>query len=261
MDSKLLLILIASQVVGLAGVLIAALATHRVSYAASRRLVAFAAGTMLAMALLDILPEALELADAHTVMPVMLAGLLGFFVLQKFSLWRHAHDHTPGEPCAGEDVPAVAGGKRHIAWLVVTGDGMHNFTDGVLIAAAFMADTNLGWLTTLAIVAHEIPQETSDFLALRWAGYSARQALALNLLASLPAVVGGVLAYLMLQQAQSLLPYVLAISAASFLYIAISDLLPALNREWSSRETGWHLALIAAGIGLIHFLHQFHPGE
>ncbi|MFP5383612.1 MAG: ZIP family metal transporter [Gammaproteobacteria bacterium] len=262
MDTQLLLILIASQFIGLAGVLTAALTTWHISDAGARRLVAFAAGTMLAMALLDILPEALALGGADTVMPLVLAGLLGFFTLQKLSLWRHAHVHDTAAVNAATNITSAAHAPRsHIGWTIVAGDGLHNFTDGVLIAAAFMADTHLGWLTTLAIVAHEIPQETGDFLALRWAGYSARQALGLNLLASLPAVIGGALAWAMLQQAASLLPYVLAISAASFLYIAISDLLPALNREWCARETTWHLALIGAGIALIHLLHHVLPGD
>lgn len=244
MNGSLLGIVGASQLVGLTGVGLAALATHRLSPAMIHRLVAFAAGTLLATALLDILPEALAHAPAEGILQTILISLLALFALEKAALWRHSHQ------------PVSSGTRSHRIGVIVVGDGLHNFTDGVLIAASFAADPTLGWITTLAIIAHEVPQEIGDFLIMRDAGLTTRQALLLNLLSSLMAVVGGIAGYWLLEKMHHLLPYVLACSATSFLYIAIADLLPAMNRHWSARETRWQVMLLGGGIAVIPLLHH-----
>lgn len=204
------------------------------------RLVSFSVGVLLATAFLNVLPEALAQSEDHAgVLAAILVGLIGFFLLEKFVLWRHSH-----EPEAGD-----AGG--HTGFLILIGDGVHNFADGILIAAAFLTDPMLGLTTAVAVIAHEIPQEMGDFLILLNAGYSRTKAFWLNLASSLASVVGGVLGYFMLNKTSSLLPYILALAAASFIYIAVADLMPGMNKRWETRATLWQLVLIASGVGLV----------
>jgi zinc and cadmium transporter len=238
---------------GLASLLLAGLLAFRLRPTNLGRMVAFAAGTMLATALLDILPEAFSLVEGQheALFATMLAALLGFYLLERAALWRHAH---PGEHDAAHP-PAMQGA----AWVVLLGDGVHNFVDGVLIAAAFLADPWLGVTTTLAVVAHEVPQELGDFVLLLSAGWSRRRALLANAAASLASVLGGVVGWLALDGAQGLLPYALAVAAASFLYIAMTDLLPLLHQR--HRQDGFvaQSALLVAGLGCVplvgHWLH------
>ena len=212
--------------------------------------VAFAAGVMLAAVFLDLLPHALEHAGPEGAAPVLasvLAGLLAFFVLERLALWRHAHAHdgAPHAPVA----PAV----------VLLGDGMHNFVDGVLIAASFLTDPWLGATTTAAVALHEIPQEFGDFLLLRAAGWSRKRALLANAGSSLASVAGGLVGWWALADAQALLPYALAVAAASFLYVAVADLLPWLHRRHA--QDGWlaQSAVLGAGLAVLplagHWLH------
>jgi zinc and cadmium transporter len=205
-------------------------------------MVSYAVGVLLAAAFLHLLPEAFMQADSiEGLFAVTLGGLFGFFLLEKAALWRHRHD----EPAAAHRHGARAGA------LIVVGDGFHNFVDGVLIAAAFMTDVTLGITTTLAIVAHEIPQEVGDFMVLLHSGYSRGKALLLNLVSSLMAVVGGVLGYYALDSARDATQYVLALAAASFIYIAVADLIPDMHRSRDARSTAAQVALIAAGVATI----------
>jgi zinc and cadmium transporter len=217
--------------------------------------VSFSTGLLLATATLHLLPEALESGlTPHEVFPLLLAGILGFFALEKFALWRHAHgnadahphdqeceDHTHAHhhPRGGETVS------------ILVGDGFHNFTDGLLIAAAFLADPALGWATTLAIIAHEVPQEAGDFAILLAAGWRRGRALFWNGVSSLAALAGGIVGYLALERALEWVPHILTLAAASFLYIAVADLMPRLKRE--QQAIGWHGLLLAAGIALVVF--------
>jgi len=217
--------------------------------------VSFSTGLLLATATLHLLPEALESGlTPHEVFPLLLAGILGFFALEKFALWRHSHggndahpddhmceDHTHGHHHAhgGETVS------------ILVGDGFHNFTDGLLIAAAFLADPTLGWATTLAIIAHEVPQEAGDFAILLAAGWRRGRALFWNGVSSLAALAGGIVGYLALERALEWVPHILTLAAASFLYIAVADLMPRLKRE--QQAIGWHGLLLAAGIVLVVF--------
>ncbi|MEW6688320.1 MAG: ZIP family metal transporter, partial [Pseudomonadota bacterium] len=170
----------------------------------------------------------------------------GFFLLEKLLLWRHSHEED-GAPHAHPHAPAH--GRSGV--LIVIGDTMHNFLDGVLIAAAFLQSTQLGIVTALAIVAHEIPQEVGDFLVLLHSGYSRARALWLNLLSSSATLAGGVLGYFALPVFLGLEPVMLGVVAASMIYVAVADLIPALHRRVELRATIAQTLLIAAGIAAI----------
>lgn len=207
-------------------------------------MVSFAVGAMLGAAFLHLMPEALSQADGiESLCATALIGIFAFFLLEKAALWRHRHDTL--------DVAH----PHQVGLLIVVGDGLHNFVDGVLIAAAFLTDVGLGITATAAIIAHEIPQEVGDFMVLLNAGYSKRRALILNMVSSLSAVAGGVVGYLALDNAKSALPYVLALAAASFIYIAMADLIPMLHRHNDSRNAAWQAALIALGIAIVAVPH------
>ena len=245
-------ILLATGVAGLLSVLAASLIAVPRLGSIVQRLVSLSAGLLLATAVLHLLPEAVESgADLHLLFAVLLAGFVGFFLLEKLSIVRHSH-HYEGDGhhhVHGHDrAEAGPGGS-----LILVGDAIHNFADGVMIAAAFAIDISLGWLTALAIATHEIPQEIGDFILLLNAGYSRARALAFNVLSSLAAVAGGVLGYLALGTADELQPYVLMLSAASFIYIALADLVPDLHRESRRSRDGWlrQFALMALGIAII----------
>jgi zinc and cadmium transporter len=227
--------------------------------------VSFAVGALLGAAFLDLLPEALESrgpGQIGTMGAVVLLGLLGFFLLEKLVLWRHCHveecevhggagvagDGTPLAPHTHdpEQVRSAAAGK-----LILIGDGIHNLTDGVLIAAAFLTDIQLGVVTSIAVIAHEIPQEVGDFAILLHSGYGRGRAFVYNLLSSLTSIIGGVVAYFSLSMAHALVPYALAIAASSFIYIAVADLIPGLHKRFDLAGTVQQIVLIALGIGLI----------
>lgn len=248
------MIVLATLLGGLLSMAAAAGLVFRLSRQSTATFVAFAAGTMLSSALLDILPEALAGLGAgageaahKALFATLLAGLLGFFALERLALWRHSHaDCTASE---GERQAEVA------APLILIGDGFHNFVDGLLIAAAFLADPILGLTTTLAVVAHEIPQELGDFVLLLNAGWSRRQAFLANAASSLTSVLGGLLGYFALDGAEPVLPYVLTIAAASFIYIAVADLLPLLHRQRSSFAI--QSALIGLGVMVVPLVGQW----
>jgi zinc and cadmium transporter len=216
-------------------------------------LVSFATGTLLGAAFLGLIPHALEGAGAgatHKVGLSLLVGIMVFFLLEKFVLWRHCHD----DPCEAHS-PDHGARDRASANLILVGDTFHNLLDGVLVAAAFMTDPHLGIVTALAVFAHEIPQEVGDIAILLHGGFSRRRALTLNLVSSLTSVVGGVLAYFALHAALGLLPYALAFAAASFIYVAVADLIPGLHRRVDARASIEQFVLIAAGVALVAVTH------
>ena len=220
-------------------------------------LVSFATGALLGAAFLGLIPHALEDAGAgaaHEVGLALLAGILLFFLLEKFVLWRHCHD----DPCEAHSPHAhdARDARDHAsAQLILVGDSLHNVLDGVLVAAAFMTNPHLGLVTALAVFAHEIPQEVGDLAILLHGGYSRRRALALNLLSSLASVVGGVVAWFALQTALELLPYALAFAAASFIYVAVADLIPGLHRRVDPRASLEQPVLIATGVAVVYLAH------
>ena len=217
-------------------------------------LVSFATGALLGAAFLGLLPHALEsvaATDTHVIPMVVLMGLLGFFILEKLVLWRHCHtDHCEVH------APNQSHKDRSTGTMILIGDGLHNFLDGILIAGAFLTDIHLGIVTSIAVAAHEIPQEVGDFAVLLHSGYTRGRAFLYNILTSLTTVVGGLLAWFALQEMQAALPYVLAIAASSFIYIAVADLIPTLHRRVEGKATLQQVVLIAAGILVIYSTHS-----
>ncbi|MBL8385938.1 MAG: ZIP family metal transporter [Burkholderiales bacterium] len=219
------------------------------------RLVSFSAGVLLGAAFLEVLPHAFELGvDSHRLFAALLAGLLAFFVLEKFALWRHSHHHEHDGHGHEHGFDAHEAGQSGL--LILVGDSLHNFADGILIAAAFLADPWLGFVTTLGTIVHEVPQEAGDFIILINAGYSRARALAYNALASLAAVAGGVLGYVALTQAKAAIPYVIVLAAASFIYIAVADLIPWMHRRAESESAVWQIGTVAAGLAVIAASHS-----
>jgi zinc and cadmium transporter len=223
-------------------------------------LVSFAIGSLLGAAFLGLLPHALMgsgVGDFHNIFLAVLLGLLGFFLLEKLVLWRHCHSdhceaHGPDQGHGhGNDEDSKAAGV-----MVLVGDAMHNFVDGILIAAAFLTDIHLGIVTALAIAAHEIPQEVGDFVVLLHSGFTRAKALFYNVLSSLATIVGALLAYWWLAGMEELLPYVLAVAASSFIYIAVADLIPGLHKRTEVSATVQQMLLIVSGVMVIFFTHS-----
>lgn len=239
------MILLAIVAATVAGGLLSVLAAATLSLTLLRRyanlLLSFAVGILLAATFLNLLPEALAGLPATTVGATLLISLILLFMLEKSLLWRH-HHQRPERSDAGLKAGAA---------MVVVGDGLHNFVDGVLIAAAFLHDPALGWATATAVILHEIPQEVGDFMVLLAAGYSRGRALLLNLLSGAGAVVGGLIGYFTLSAAEQAIPYALAVAAATFLYVAIADLIPALQRHHRLRHSLGQCAMLLLGVGVI----------
>ncbi|HUN67236.1 MAG TPA: ZIP family metal transporter [Burkholderiales bacterium] len=210
-------------------------------------LVSYAIGALLGAAFLEVIPHAFEHGEPHQVAASILGGILAFFLLEKLFLWRHSHDEEEAEHVASE----AAHDHGRSGALIVVGDTVHNFLDGILIAAAFLQSTQLGIITALAIVAHEIPQEVGDFLILLHSGYSRLKAFWLNILSSAATLVGGVLGYFVLQVVLGWTPVLLGFVAASMIYVAVADLIPGLHRRPELRATLSQSILIALGIGSI----------
>ncbi len=210
-------------------------------------LVSFAIGALLGAAFLEVIPHAFERLNAHAAALTILAGIFVFFILEKLVLWRHCHT----EDCEAHDQHAAAHDHGRSGMMILVGDTVHNFVDGVLIAAAFLESTQLGVITAIAIIAHEIPQEVGDFLILLHSGYSKARALALNLVSSLASLVGGVIGYFALQALEGAVPYLLGIVAASMIYVAVADLIPGLHKRTELRATMSQTLLIALGVGSI----------
>jgi zinc and cadmium transporter len=242
MDATLRAILLTTTLSGVVSISAAAFLSFGLLARMAERMVSLSVGIMLSTSLLHAMPEALESkASTESLFATLLAGLLAFFVLEKVAI---LHDG----PVSTGHHQGHHHGSRRSAWMVLAGDGLHNFTDGIMIAAAFLADPTLGILTGMAIVAHELPQEVGDFVVLLNSGYTRARAYLLNLLCSLMALIGGVLGYFMLDEASNLIPYVLTFASAGFLYVAISHLMPQLQRKATLRDSLPQIGLIAIGI-------------
>ena len=236
--------------------------------------ISFAIGALLTGAFCGLIPHAFQ-EVATTDMPklsaTILIGILLFFVLEKLLIWRHCHSQAceaHGEEAhshhyvhghtkqsqPSSSVPRPAG------LFIILGDSMHNFVDGVLIAAAFITDVQLGIVTSLAVAAHEIPQEVGDFAILLHSGYSRSKALFYNILSSLATVVGGVLAFFSLGDLHNLLPYFLTLAASSFIYIAVADLIPSLHQKTDIKTSLQQIGFIIAGVALILIMQNIAHG-
>jgi zinc and cadmium transporter len=244
----LLYIVLATLAGGVLSVVIAAWVTLQVLGRLVRHLVSLSAGVLLATALLLVLPEAFESPSAspHSLFLTLLLGLLFFFLLEKAELYRHGHHHEGDGHAHHHHYDEEQAGRG--GWAVLVGDSIHNFCDGVIIAAAFLADVRLGAVTALAIVAHEIPQEVGDYIVLLNAGFTRTRALAFNALSGLASVLGGVIGYWVVEPWREWFPYLLVVASSSFVYIAVADLLPQLQRRLHWRDTLEQLVWLGAGL-------------
>lgn len=201
-------------------------------------MIAFAAAALLSVSFFDLIPQALEHLEKtginqYDALVWVVAGIVIFFLLERFIHWHHCgKDHCH---------------KRSFGILMLTGDFVHNFLDGVLIAGAFLLDTTTGIITAITVAIHEIPQEFGDFAVLLHAGYSKKRALFLNFMSALPAVLGGILGYFILDSIEKITPYAVLLTAGGFLYIALSDIMPALHKHSKNRKT----AIIETGLFIL----------
>lgn len=246
----LLYIVLATLAGGLLSVFIAAALTLSVLGRIVRHLVSLSVGVLLGTALLHVLPEAFESdVDPHRLFMTLLGGLLFFFLLEKAELYRHGHHHEGDGHEHHHHFDERQAGRG--GWSVLVGDSIHNFCDGIIIAAAFLADVQLGVVTAAAVIAHEIPQEVGDYIVLLNAGFSRRKALLYNALSGLASVVGGVLGYYIVGPWEALFPYLLVAASSSFVYVAVADLLPQLQQRLSLKSTLAQIGWIAAGLALV----------
>jgi zinc and cadmium transporter len=213
--------------------------------------VSFAVGTLLGAAFLEIIPHAYELSrDLHQISLIVLIGILVFFILEKLLVWRHCH----GSHCENHS-PVVNHDVKKGSILII-GDCFHNFIDGILIASAFIVDINLGLITALAIIVHEIPQEISNFSILINSGYSLSRTLLMNIITGCTMIIGAVLAYFVLNDLEFLIPIILSFAASSMIYVAISDLIPSLHKKVEIKQTFQQTFSIFLGVLIIYFLHS-----
>lgn len=245
--------------------LLAALLAWRIQPRLIPVFVSYAVGALLGVVFLDLLPHIFEsTGNYHVSAAWILGGILLFFVLEKFVLWRHSHDHTGGEAVVMPAEHVSHHGHIHAhehkrsnestAWMVIIGDGFHNFTDGLAIAAAFVTDYRLGVVTAIAIIAHELPHELGDFLVLVHSGFSKMRALFWNLISSLATMVGAVMGYFALRGLEAYAEIFLCFAASSMIYVAIADLMPGLQKRTTAKESLTQIVLIALGVGTIAFV-------
>lgn len=217
-------------------------------------LISFTTGMLLAMAMLHFLPEAADELETQgapheMLFSLLLTGIIGFFLLQKFALFRHDHHHEHDGHQHHHGFDQETAGKS--GWMILIGSGIHNFTDGLLIAAAFLTSPALGWATAVTVGLHEVMHKLGDLVVLINAGFSRKRATLYNLISGFSSVIGGVLGYFILSDLQVWIPYVLVISASSFIYIAVADLIPQMNFYKDVRHGIIQIILLLAGVASI----------
>ncbi len=261
----LIAILMGTLAAGIGSVWLAAALSFGVLARYTQHMLSLAAGALMATAFMHLLPEAFESqASAHDLFLTLLVGLVFFFLLDKAELWHHGHEHHHGpatSPTSHAEHPHHADhghhGHSHSAppvsgtWAVLTGDSVHCFGDGVLIASAFMADIRLGVIASLAVLAHEVPHHMGDLLVLRSSNTNKRAALIKVTLAGAVTALGGLVGYWLVEQLQDFLPYFLVVASSSFVYVALADLIPQLQKRLSARETAAQIAWLLVGIALV----------
>lgn len=252
-DITLVYILIAALLSGVVSLTVAALLSYKLLSQVVERMVSLSVGIMLSIAMLHSLPEAFESGiEPQRLFMTLLFGLFGFFLLEKLSIIRHSHHHEHDGHHHHPGFDARSAGKS--GWLILAGDGMHNLTDGIMIAAAFLADERIGCMTTLAIMMHEIPLRLGDFIVLLNAGFTRLRAGTYNLISSLLTVVGGLVGYFALANANDLIPYALVLASSGFIYIAVSDLMPQMQRNPKKREAALQVLLVTLGVVIVLLL-------
>jgi zinc and cadmium transporter len=255
----LVAIIVATLAAGIGSVWLAALLGFAALGRYTQHLLSLAAGALLATAFMHLLPEAFESqASAKALFTTLLVGVLFFFLLDKAELWHHGHEHHHG-------LAGVHAGHEHHeghshaitkpragAWAVLTGDSVHCFGDGILIASAFVADFRLGWIAAVSVLAHEVPHHMGDLIVLRQSsGNDRRAALIKVTLAGAVTMLGGLAGFFLVEQLHDYLPYFLAVASSSFIYVALADLIPQLQKHLTARETAAQVAWLLLGMGLV----------
>ncbi|MGA0572438.1 ZIP family metal transporter [Variovorax sp. VNK109] len=264
----LLFIILGTLAAGVGSVWLAALLSLVMLARYSQHLLSLAAGALLATAFMHLLPEAFEsTVEAHDLFPALLIGLVFFFLLDKAELWHHGHEHGNHDH-GGHDHGHAHGHAHHHGtakkgggWAVLTGDSVHCFGDGILIASAFMADTHLGVVAAFAVLAHEIPHHMGDLVVLRQSSSDRSAAILKVTLAGAVTMLGGIVGYFLVEALHGLLPYFLVIASSSFIYVALADLIPQLHKRLTARETAAQVAWLVAGIGLVWVASQLAHGH
>ena len=267
----LLAILVGTLAAGIGSVWLAAWLSFGIVSRYTQHMLSLAAGALLATAFLHLLPEAFEAGvEPHNLFMTLLFGLLFFFLLDKAELWHHGHEHHHGdvhhdhdhhEAHAHDHAHSHATDTPHDSdarakpqaggWAILAGDSVHCFGDGVLIASAFMVDLKLGVVAALAVLAHEVPHHMGDLVVLRQGSQSRQTAVLKVSLAGAITALGGLAGYALLDQLHGVLPYMLAIASSSFIYVALADLIPQLQKRLSSRETAAQIVWLMSGIALV----------
>ena len=254
----LIAILLGTLAAGIGSVWLAAALSFGALGRYTQHMLSLAAGALMATAFMHLLPEAFESqAGAHDLFMTLLIGVVFFFLLDKAELWHHGHEHHHAEEAPhdhahhhghphADTVTRVSG-----SWAVLTGDSVHCFGDGVLIASAFMADMRLGVIASLAVLAHEVPHHMGDLMVLRSGSTNKRVALVKVSLAGAVTALGGLIGFWLVDQLQDFLPYFLVVASSSFIYVALADLIPQLKKHLSARETAAQVAWLVSGIGLV----------
>ena len=262
----LIAIILGTLTAGIGSVWLAAALSFGVLAKYTQHMLSLAAGALLATAFMHLLPEAFESqASAHDLFATLLAGLVFFFLLDKAELWHHGHehggghhdrhhDHDPSHHHNGESQEAAAvGAHRHSGgWAVLAGDSVHCFGDGILIASAFMADMRLGIVASLAVLAHEVPHHMGDLVVLRQSSNNNQRTAVVKVsMAGAVTALGGVLGYALVEQLYEFLPFFLILASSSFVYVALADLIPQLQKRAALTETAAQIAWLLAGIVLV----------
>lgn len=247
----------------------------------AQHLLSLAAGALLATAFMHLLPEAFEgQASPHALFATLLVGVVFFFLLDKAELWHHGHEHGHHEQAHDPASAAQASGHAHHhhqahehahahatgpgmsgGWSLITGDSVHCFGDGILIASAFIADPRLGLVSALAVLAHEVPHHMGDLVVLRRASRNRRLALMKVSLAGAVTALGGLVGFFLVDQLQDLLPYFLIVASSSFIYVALADLIPQLQKRLTARQTLAQVFWLALGIVLVTWLSRLAHGH
>ena len=257
-------ILLGTLVAGIGSVWLAALLSFGVLARFTQHMLSLAAGALLSTAFLHLLPEALESqTSADDLFAVLLAGLVFFFLLDKAELWHHGHEHHDAGNEPGQNGPGHAHHNQAHShdidpapqsggWAILAGDSVHAFGDGILIASAFMADMRLGLVAALAVLVHEVPHHMGDLIVLRRKSANNRRMAVMKVsLAGAVTALGGLAGYVLVDQLIGLLPFFLIIAASSFVYVALADLIPQLQKRASLQETAAQIAWLGIGIGLV----------
>jgi zinc and cadmium transporter len=257
----LIAILIGTLAAGIGSVWLAAVLSFGALARYTQHMLSMAAGALLATAFMHLLPEAFESqAGAHDLFMTLLFGVVFFFLLDKAELWHHGHEHHHASETQSHahDHSHSHGHVHHAgtspvsgAWAVLAGDSVHCFGDGVLIASAFMADMRLGVIASLAVLAHEVPHHMGDLMVLRTGSTNKKAAFVKVSLAGAVTAIGGLSGYWLVDQLQDYLPYFLVVASSSFMYVALADLIPQLQKRLSARETAAQIAWLIAGILLV----------